>query len=342
MVARPTDERVPEALGTSVKRRGLFAAAWAAVAAIVLKQTTQPAEAASIAITGNTDPTAQSQPFTSSPVFIGAQTNLPASLFGNMILDVRALSEANSATDGIQVRVLGGTAIFGQSSGNPGVFGTIPNTSNSNTIAMYGFNNSSYTGPSQGAGGFGVLGHSAKGHGLVGATAAAGASAVVGATNGVAGAYAGVFYGPLVVSGAFTVVGGPKSAAVPHPDGSHRLLYCMESPDSWFEDFGKGQLDCGHAEVTLDPDFAAVVNMDDYHVFLTQYDHHNDLCVTRQTPTGFQVQATNGASDGRFSWRVVAKRKDISSQRLAKITLPEEPRIPLPPTIQVAKMQKGD
>ena len=41
----------------------------------------------------------------------------------------------------------------------------------------------------------GVLG--AKGHGLVGATAAAGAAAVVSATNGVAGAYAGVLRTPV-------------------------------------------------------------------------------------------------------------------------------------------------
>src|SRR5215207_3856366 len=81
------------------------------------------------------------------------------------------------------------------------------------------------------------------------------AAAVVGATNGVAGAYAGAFYGPLVVSGNFTVVGGAKSAAVPHPDGSHRRLYCVESPESWFEDFGSAKLICGEAVVALDRDF---------------------------------------------------------------------------------------
>ena len=128
---------------------------------------------------------------------------------------------------------------------------------------------SSYAGPGPGAGGFGVYGLSAKGHGLVGATASAGAAAVVGATNGVAGAYAAAFYGPVIVGGAFTVFGA-KSAAVAHPDGSHRRLYCVESPESWFEDFGKGQLECGRAEVTIDPDFAAVVLLDDFHVFLTQ------------------------------------------------------------------------
>ncbi len=50
----------------------------------------------------------------------------------------------------------------------------------------------------------------------------------------VAGGYAGGFAGPVLVNGAFTVANGPKNAAVPHPDGSHRLLYCQESPEPWF------------------------------------------------------------------------------------------------------------
>ena len=234
-----------------------------------------------------------------------------------------------------------GLRIYAQSGGNPGVFATIPNNSSANTIAIYGQNNSRYVGPSPGAGGFGVYGLSAKGHGLVGATAAAGAAAVVGATNGVAGAYAAAFYGPVVVGGAFTVVGGPKSAAVPHPDGSHRLLYCVESPESWFEDFGKGQLACGRARVTLHPDFAAVVNMDDDHVFLTQYDQHNDLCVTAQTSAGFEVRAAKGESDRKFSWRAVARRRDISADRLAKFAAPPEPRFPPLPTIPVSTTPRG-
>jgi hypothetical protein len=32
-------------------------------------------------------------------------------------------------------------------------------------------------------------------------------------------------------------------------DGSHRRLYCLESPESWFEDLGKGQLQGGQANV---------------------------------------------------------------------------------------------
>ena len=179
--------------------------------------------------------------------------------------------------------------MWGQNSAGAAVRGDLGGSANG--IAIYGFNNSSFAGAGPGAGGFGVYGLSAKGHGLVGATATAGGAGVVGATNGVVGAYAGAFYGPVLVGGNFTVVGGAKSAAVPHPDGSHRRLYCVESPESWFEDFGKGQLQGGCAAVAIDPDFAAVVDLTDYHVFLTQYGGHDDLSVVAQTSHSFSVEA---------------------------------------------------
>src|SRR5262249_41618924 len=52
---------------------------------------------------------------------------------------------------------------------------------------------------------------------------------------------------------------GRNGAAIPQPDGSHRVLIGIESPESWFEDFGEGHLVKGKAEVRLDPEFAAVI-----------------------------------------------------------------------------------
>ena len=88
---------------------------------------------------------------------------------------------------------------------------------------------------------------------------------------------------------------GAKSAAVPHPDGSHRRLYCVESPESWFEDFGRGTLACGEAEVRLDRDFAAIVDATDYLVFITGDDGRSDLSVSDRTSEGFRVKATAGS-----------------------------------------------
>jgi hypothetical protein len=149
-----------------------------------------------------------------------------------------------------------------------------------------------------------------------------------------------VFYGPVSVAGPFTVIGASKSAAVPHPDGTLRRLYCMESPESWFEDFGKGQLECGRAAITIDPDFAMLVDLSDYHVFLTERGTHQSLIVKDQTAIGFSVEAdaemaalkgkTEADLNGTFSWRVVAKRKDITGERLETVTIPPEPILPEP------------
>jgi hypothetical protein len=347
------------------KRRGLIAAAWAAVAAIVARQTTEPVEAGvdGDVVLGASNTTAGS-------------TSIRNTAANGVGLDLICAA----GTDGIGLFAQGtGLGVFGRNTevgggassagvygvafgaGNPGVWGStnlgigvlgesfsgiairgqVPAESSANTIAMYGVNNSSYAGPSPGAGGFGVYGLCAKGHGLVGATATAGGAAVVGATNGVAGAYAGAFYGPVVVAGAFTVFGGPKSAAVPHPDGTHRRLYCMESPESWFEDFGESTLACGQAEVRLDPDFAAVVDLSKYHVFLTGYDGQSDLSVCERTSSGFQVRATSGTGSGAFSWRVVAKRKDIPAPRFETVTVPHEPVLPSLPEAPIAPGASG-
>jgi hypothetical protein len=247
----------------------------------------------------------------------------------------------NEAGAGAAVGVRGetvspnGFGLHGVQPGGIAVLGEIPGSTDRSGIALYGLNNSAFAGPAPGAGGFGVYGLSAKGHGLVGATAASGAAAVVGAINGVAGAYAGAFYGPVVVTGAFTVFGA-KSAAVPHPDGSHRRLYCVESPESWFEDFGEGTLACGEAAVRLEPEFAALVDTAAYHVFLTGHDGRSDLSVSARTADGFRVTASSGAGDGTFSWRVVAKRKDIEGPRLERVATPAEPALPQVPVVAPA------
>jgi hypothetical protein len=344
------------------KRRGLIAAAWAAVAAIVARQTTEPVEAGvdgdvvlgasntTTGLTSITNTTASSDALdlfcTAGPDGLGLHA--VGSSFGVVASNSGGRAGAagvygltfRADNSGVWGDATAGTGVLGQSISGNAIRGQIPAGTSANTIAIYGLNNSSYAGPSPGAGGFGVYGLCAKGHGLVGATATAGGAAVVGATNGVAGAYAGAFYGPVLVGGAFTVF-GPKSAAVPHPDGSHRRLYCLESPESWFEDFGKGQLDCGQAEVTLDPDFAAVVNVDDYHVFLTGYDGQSDLSVCERTSSGFQVRARSGTGSGAFSWRVVAKRKDIPAPRFETVTVPHELVLPsLPQEAPVAPVPR--
>src|SRR4030095_2228050 len=95
------------------------------------------------------------------------------------------------------------------------------------------------------------------------------------------------------VVGDFSVFGS-KNAAVPHPDGSHRLLYCMESPESWFEDFGEASLRQGRAIVRLPADFAPLVHTKGYHIFLTPYGECGGLYVSTRTRTQFEVRELGG------------------------------------------------
>ncbi len=159
--------------------------------------------------------------------------------------------------------------------------------------------------------GFGTAANSRGVHGV-------GPIGVVGQTN-VAGGTGVSCIGNFVAT-------GTKSAAVPYPDGSHRLLYAMESPESWFEDFGSGALAGGRASVDLAPDFAAVVNTADYRVFLTPEGDSRGLYVSSKSASGFTVnEQQEGTSSLAFSYRVVARRKDVDALRLAKFSLPAAP-----------------
>jgi hypothetical protein len=223
---------------------------------------------------------------------------------------------------------------FGGAPGAPGVRGIVgggPNTLPSHAAGVFGQGNETGSVGVQGIGPFGV-------HGVAGGKTGDTGVVAEGQSNGIGisafGAQAGffggdvdIFNGSLAVSHDLTVSGnlsvlGSKSAAVPFPDGSHRQLYCLESPDSWFEDFGFAHLTGGRVQIQLDPDFATTVNTDGYHVFITEYDDNNGLFVTDRTNTGFEVRARTSASEAAFSYRVVAKRKDIAPARFAKLTLP--------------------
>lgn len=132
--------------------------------------------------------------------------------------------------------------------------------------------------------------------------------------------------GSLFVFGVLAVL-GLKLAVVPHPDGSYRGLYCMESPESWFEDFGRAKVVRGKATVKLDHNFVAVVRSDNYHIFLAPEGDSNGLYVSRKGRGGFEVREQGaGTSTLSFSYRVVARRKDVSVRRFERLKLPVRPK----------------
>jgi hypothetical protein len=163
----------------------------------------------------------------------------------------------------------------------------------------------------------GVAGASATGSiGVKGIATQTPGAGIVGI--GMNDANAGVFHGNVIVTG--RILAGIKDAIVPFPDGSTRLLHCMESPEHWFEDFGSSRLTRGRATVKLDADFSKVVKLNGYRVFLTPEGDCQGLYVRRRG-TSFEVhELQGGTSNVAFSYRIVAKRKDIKAHtRFAKI-----------------------
>jgi hypothetical protein len=154
--------------------------------------------------------------------------------------------------------------------------------------------------------GIGVFGYSRDSHGIFGFT-----------NNPTA--FAGVFQGNVQVHGQLNAV--VKNGVVPFPDGSQRLLHCMESPEHWFEDFGTAKLKNGRAIVKLDVDFAKVIKSRDYRVFPTPEGDCRGLYVRRKSANNFEVrELMGGKSSIAFSYRIVGRRKDIKGhRRFAKI-----------------------
>ncbi len=208
--------------------------------------------------------------------------------------------------------------------------------------------------------GSGVVGTSSTGNGVVGGTdtntasiaggffyttanggsamiaqcfnSGSGAAAFVGAAA--AGNYAAFLTGQvqivgnLAISGTF-VATNTKSAAIKSADGTHRLVYCTESPDAWLEDVGATKLVGGKADVKIDADFAAIVKTDAYHVFTSPDGDCKGLYITNKTATGFTVREMQGGTSSLvFSYRVMVKRSDVKAERLARYDLPNARLLP--------------
>jgi hypothetical protein len=146
-------------------------------------------------------------------------------------------------------------------------------------------------------------------------------SAIQGVTTAGGTGLAGFFVGNVTIMGNLTVTGSfPKSAAVRGAHGDLVRLYSMESPESWFEDFGSGQLKGGSATVDLEPGFAGVVKTDQYRVFPVAKGDCKGLYVGTQTPSSFTIhELQSGTSNVAFDYRIVAKRKDIPGARLEHV-----------------------
>ncbi|MCX7769189.1 MAG: hypothetical protein N2110_09255 [Flavobacteriales bacterium] len=143
---------------------------------------------------------------------------------------------------------------------------------------------------------------------------------------GVWGSVGNNFNYSIYGSGNFAIVNGTKSASVGTSKGN-QLLYCLESPEVWFEDFGQGRLVQGQAYVSLDPLFLETVFIDEAHpmiVTVTPLGDCKGLFVEPGT-SGFWVrELQGGTSNIAFSWRVSCKRRHYQDHRFgADLAWPE-------------------
>ena len=188
--------------------------------------------------------------------------------------------------------------------------------------------------------GAGVLAVGAPGHALV---AIANQTATSPGITPAGPLFAGLLFGNVQVQGDVQVFGA-KSAVVPHPDGTLRRLYCVESPEEWFEDFGAANLVGGRATVVFEKTFAPLVVRNDYHVFLTPEGDCRGLYVRRKTQGGFEVrEMQKGKGTLRFSYRVVLRRRGGRGKRLERVeagTLPA--RAEAMTAVPEPRRQKGE
>jgi hypothetical protein len=112
---------------------------------------------------------------------------------------------------------------------------------------------------------------------------------------------------------------GSVSAVAPVSGGSRKVaLNAVQSPESWFEDAGSGQLSSGEAVVSIESVFGETVNTGvEYHVFLTPSGDCKGLYVAQKSATSFVVRELGGgASSIAFDYRIMAKRRGFETVRL--------------------------
>lgn len=233
---------------------------------------------------------------------------------------IRAFTETGTGVYGEAVSggVAGVVGIGTPGKGGEGTQATVGVIGDGTYAGLWGFSEGYAVQGTATGGGTGVYGTSEKGAGIMGDCGKSG--------------YAGAFFGKVLITGDLDVQGA-KGAAVAFPDKTVRRLYSLESPESWFEDFGDARLVNGKADVRIDPKFAAVVR-GPYNVFVTPYGESNGLYVSSRTRNAFSVREQGGGkSTLSFSYRIVARRKDIDGARFAKVIVPPRPKTRKPPKL---------
>ena len=227
--------------------------------------------------------------------------------------------------------------VFGQSNSPSGygVWGIAPNfavfghatATSGETNGVYGTSNGNYGRGVYGAAPYiGVYGlatsYSGTTYGVMGESNSPSGYAVYAIND--KGGYAGYFWGNAHVTGIFTA--GVKSCVQEIEGGKKVLLYSLESPEIWFEDFGTAQLVNGQAVVQLESVFTQAANTEiGYFVFPIPNGECNGLYISRKDKDSFEVRELgDGTSSISFDYRIVAKRRGYEEVRFEEFNEPEQ------------------
>ncbi|NSW46624.1 MAG: hypothetical protein HPY79_12515, partial [Bacteroidales bacterium] len=214
------------------------------------------------------------------------------------------------------------------------------------SLGMLGTGTTGVTGQTSVVGGYGVLGINTdltsytnvgvQGQVGDGTSKAVDFKAVVGISNnthdlyGYGGYFQGEWYGvyaynPTTTSGNAVyysggLAGSGTKSCVMRTSQGPKALYCLESPENYFEDYGTARLVNGRARIDIDPLFLETITINNdnpYKVFIQMIDEiPNNVHIVKHDHYFEVVENNNGTSNAEFDWRLLAKRKGYENLRL--------------------------
>lgn len=127
--------------------------------------------------------------------------------------------------------------------------------------------------------------------------------------------------------------GGTKSTMIKGFDNENRIMYCPETPEVLFQDYGAGRLKNGKAHIAIDPLFAKNIAADKpIKVFIQLEGDCNGVFVTNKTVNGFDViELKGGTSNESFSWQVTGNRANVTDEQGRVVSRYAEARFPVGP-----------
>ena len=236
---------------------------------------------------------------------------------GNLSAAVLGLAIGGTGVDGTSTS---GTGVKGTSTSGPAVTG-VSNThigvsgTSSSSIGVYG------------VGSTGVFGNVTSGIGVQ-ATATTGTAI---RANGRSELWGDVEIGDyeanpitpynLNVTGELRVL-GQKMAIVRDSGGAYHQFYCLESAESYFEDFGTVRLTGGSVRVNIPEDFRQFVAPErGFYVQLTPLGECRGVYATNVDVMGFEVKelGSGNPSTVDVQFRIVCRRRDVEGKRLERV-----------------------